>query len=169
MQGEPQNLAQIFASIFRKVQSNCVGACPVHILEPNTPSVTIGKKVVKPPFTRITEQECCRVLLSVKVKGDFPAEASEWKEWLAHNIPQSVDHAEIKIQGAYRGSTLLIFTCPTEIWTMLPADDPSYSFIAHVQSHNILPNEPTESYMLPMRSGPPSRKENEPPRSSERK
>ncbi|GLI76400.1 hypothetical protein PoHVEF18_004673 [Penicillium ochrochloron] len=169
LQGETQTLAQMFGSIFRNARSNGVGACPVHILKQGRPSVTIGRNVVKQPHTGMVADDCCRVLLSVRVRGDLPAEAIQWKQWLAHNIPQSVDAVEVKIEGAFGGSTVLLFTCPTEIWTMLPADDPCYTFIAHVKTHNLLLHGPTESYMLPMRSAPQSRKENEPPRASEGK
>jgi hypothetical protein len=63
---------------------------------------------------------------------------ASWTAWLAQNIPSDVVDADIRFEAAFRGSCILLVSMPVAIWTMLPRDNPAYSFIAHVNS-TILP------------------------------
>lgn len=172
LNGQAETLAGIYARIFRYAQQNQIGAAPIHIPKLNSPSVTIGRSRSR-PVTRSVDQESYRVLLSIKVREEIPLDFTQWKEWLARNIPANVLSTKVTVEGAFRGSSLLLFTVPIEIWTMLPADDPSYTFIGHVTSHNLLSRPPTQTSTLtstlPMHSGAPSGRENQPPRSPDRK
>ncbi|KAL2861046.1 uncharacterized protein BJX67DRAFT_367326 [Aspergillus lucknowensis] len=172
LNGQAETLAGIYARIFRYAQQNQIGAAPIHIPKLNSPSVTIGRSRTR-PVTRSVSQESYRVLLSIKVQEEIPPDFTQWKEWLARNIPASVLSAEVTIEGAFQGSSLLLFTVPIEIWTMIPANDPSYTFIGHVKSHNLLSQRLAQTSMLtstlPMHSSAPSGRENQPPRSPDRK
>ncbi|KAJ5098070.1 hypothetical protein N7532_005071 [Penicillium argentinense] len=172
LNGQAETLAGIYARIFRYAQQNQIGAAPIHIPKLNSPSATIGRSRSR-PVTRSVDRESYRVLLSIKVREEIPLDFTQWKEWLARNIPANVLSTKVTVEGAFRGSSLLLFTVPIEIWTMMPADDPSYTFIGHVTSHNLLSQPPTQTSALtstlPMRSGAPSGRENQPPRSPDRK
>jgi hypothetical protein len=161
-------LASIYSRIFRYAQQNQVRAVPIHIPKPNSPSVTIGRNRVR-PVTRSSDQGTSYVLLSVKVREEIPLDFTQWKEWLTRHIPANVLSAKVTIEGAFRGSSLLLFTVPVEVWTIMPADDPSYTFIGHVKSHNVLSQRLTQTTMLPMHFAPLSGRENQPQRSPDRK
>ncbi|GIJ99047.1 hypothetical protein Aspvir_001171 [Aspergillus viridinutans] len=169
LNGQAETLACIYALIFRNAQQNQIGAPPIHIPKLNSPSVTIGRNRSRPAATRSSERDSYRVLLSVKVRDEIPPDPTQWKEWLTRNIPASVLSAKVTIEGAFRGSSLLLFTVPVEIWTMMPANDPSYTFIGHVKSHIILSQQLTQTTTLPMRFPPLSGGENQPPRGPDRK
>lgn len=159
LNGQAETLAGIYARIFRYAQQNQIGAAPIHVPKVNSPSVTIGR-IRSRPVTRSVDRESFRVLLSIKVQEETLLDLTQWKEWLARNIPNSVLSTDITIEGAFRGSSLLVFTVPIEIWTMMPADDPSYTFVGHVTSHNLLSQRPTQTSTLtrtlPMHPGAPS-------------
>ncbi|CAG8377115.1 unnamed protein product [Penicillium salamii] len=168
LKGQSTTLASIYARIFRFAQQNQVGAAPIHIPKLNTPSVTIGKNRAQ-VFTRSLDQNTHHVLLSVKVREDVPLQISQWNDWLTRNIPADVLSAHVTIEAAFQGSGLLLFTVPVEVWTMMPANDPAYTFIGHVKSHNLLSQPLTQPTSLPMRFPPLSGRENQPPRSPDRK
>lgn len=174
LNGQPETLAGIYARIFRYAQQNQVGAAPVHVPKLNSPSVTIGRNRHLAPVTRRVDRDSYRVLLSVKVREEIGLDLTQWKEWLTRNIPAGVYSTAVTIEGAFRGSSILLFTVPTEVWTMMPANDPSYTFIGHVTSHIILSPPPTQTSQLtsrlPIHPGPPpSGRENQPPQSPDRK
>ncbi|EAW18252.1 uncharacterized protein NFIA_081990 [Aspergillus fischeri NRRL 181] len=139
LKGQAETLACIYARILRNVQQNQIGASPIHIPKLDSPSVTIYRNHSR-PVTRSSERDTYQVLLSVKVRDEFPPESTQWKEWMTRNVLDNVLSARFTIEGAFRGSSLLLFTVPVEVWTMMPANDPSYTFIGHVKSHNILSN-----------------------------
>jgi hypothetical protein len=39
----------------------------------------------------------------------------------------------VKGEVAFRDFSLVLFTLPVDIWTMMPADDPAYTFIGLVE------------------------------------
>ncbi|GFG25712.1 unnamed protein product [Aspergillus udagawae] len=168
LNGQAETLACIYARIFRYAQQIQIGASPVHIPKQNSPSVTIGRNRSR-PVTRSSERDSYRVLLSVKVRDEIPPDSTQWKEWLTRNIPANVISAKVTIEGAFRGSSLLLFTVPVEVWTMMPVNDPSYTFIGHVNSPNVLSQKLTQTTTLPMRFPPLSGAENQPPRGPDRK
>lgn len=94
----------------------------------NSPSVTIGRNR-STPVTRSVDRESYRALLSIKVREEILRARFHLMEWLARNIPANVLSTKVTVEGAFRGSSLLLFTIPIEIWTMMPADDLSYIFI----------------------------------------
>ncbi|KAJ5469478.1 hypothetical protein N7539_009096 [Penicillium diatomitis] len=73
-------------------------------------------------------------------------DAAQWKAWLARSVPASVFSTEVTIEGAFQGSDLLLSSIPTEIWTMMPANDPSYTFVGHVTSSNLLLQQPSRLF-----------------------
>ncbi|KAJ5146496.1 uncharacterized protein N7515_001060 [Penicillium bovifimosum] len=149
LNGRSETLASIYSRIFSCAQQNQAGSAPVHIPKPNSPSVTIGRNRSRPAITRSSDQDASYVLISMKVREDIPLNLTEWKEWLTRHIPAHVLSAKVTIEGAFRGSSLLLFTVPVEVWTMMPANDPCYAFIAHVKSHNLL-SQPLTQTTLPM-------------------
>ncbi|PKY06174.1 hypothetical protein P168DRAFT_316194 [Aspergillus campestris IBT 28561] len=169
LDGRPETLASIYARIFRYAQQNQVAATPVHIPKRNSPSVTIGRNHSRPPITRKSEQNTYNVLLSVKVREEIPLDPTQWKQWLTRNIPPNVQSANITIEGAFQGSSLLLFSVPVEVWTMLPANDSSYTFVGHVKSHIIVPQPVAHTTTLPTHHAVPPARENQRPRSPDRK
>lgn len=155
LNGRWETIAGIYARIFRYAQQNQVGAAPVHIPKLNTPSVTIGRGLSR-AVTRRAERESHRVLLSVKVRDDIPLDLTKWKDWLTRNLPPGILSTTVTVEGAFRGSSLLLFSIPIEVWTMMPAQDESYSFVGHVTSGNLLNH-------LPMQISTPSGNENQLP------
>jgi hypothetical protein len=82
-----------------------------------------------------------RVLLSVQLEDDvtFP-DLEQWKAWLTTNISSDVFDVDITIESLFTGPRFLLVTVPLEVWTMLPANEDAYAFVAHVSSNNVLPN-----------------------------
>ncbi|KAK2768785.1 hypothetical protein FQN54_000641 [Arachnomyces sp. PD_36] len=148
LDGEPETLAGIYARLFRNAQQNQVGACPVLVPKDGEPSITLARL----SKTKVTSRKQSghlpagpqhRVLLGVHLR-DTPGEPDldKWKKWLTQNIPPEFLSVDIKIESVFRGSGdtfLLLVTMPVEVWTMLSADDPSFTFVGHVNTNNVLP------------------------------
>lgn len=156
--GRPPTFAAIYSQIFRHAQTNRIGACPVHVPKTGSCSVTIGRSMDSQRITRSMEQNSYRVLISVKVRGDVQQDPAQWSAWLTQNIPKGILSTDVVVEGAFQGSGLVLLTVPIEVWTMMPRNDTAYKFIAHVSSCNIL--KPARPTALPIRSPPPSGKEN---------
>lgn len=165
LDGKPDTLAGIFAQIFRHAYQNQASSCPVHIPKLGSPSVTIAPLGSGPgPVTRSQARTEHRVLLSVSLdRCPTPLDLGNWKKWLVHNIPSEVVSVDVKIESVFKGSGVFLITVPVEIWTMLPSNDPSIRFVAHVSSNNILPElEGPAQSTLPLRPPRPADKENQP-------
>ncbi|KNG89483.1 hypothetical protein ANOM_002283 [Aspergillus nomiae NRRL 13137] len=162
LKGAPATAAGIYARLFRNAYQNQIGACPVHIPKKGSPSITLQKleprevqrlKALKAPGSN-------RVLISVKTRDEISElDLKSWTKWLTTNMPPGVLAVDVKIEAAFQGSGLILVTMPVELWTMLPADDSAYRFIAHVTSNNTLPRL---TQGLPIRPAPPSGPENQP-------
>ncbi|KAE8407557.1 hypothetical protein BDV37DRAFT_279728 [Aspergillus pseudonomiae] len=162
LKGAPETAAGIYARLFRNAYQNQIGACPVHIPKEGSPSITLQKleprevqrlKALKAPGSN-------RVLISVKTRDEISElDLKSWTKWLTTNMPPGVLAVDVKIEAAFQGSGLILVTMPVELWTMLPADDSAYRFIAHVTSNNTLPRL---TQGLPIRPAPPSGPENQP-------
>jgi hypothetical protein len=150
---QPQTLATIYSRMFRFAQETHIGACPVHVPKTGSRSVTIGRSLATQRVSRSMNQNSYRVLISVRVRGDVPQDRAQWTAWLARNIPHGILSTDVALEGSFHGSGTMLVTVPVEIWTMLPRDDPAYTFIAHVSTHNLL--QLTGATTLPIRSPPP--------------
>ncbi|KAJ5337271.1 uncharacterized protein N7506_005293 [Penicillium brevicompactum] len=64
----------------------------------------------------------------------MPHDADLWTAWVSQNIPPDVVKAGVTAEVVARGSCMLVLNVPVEVWTMLPRDDRTYTFIAHVSS-----------------------------------
>lgn len=151
LNGAPQTIASIFASMFRNATQSQLDALPVHIIKRGTDSITLAKlagpKQMKPEAFETRKRKGKfpvsdgRVLLSVQLEDDvtFP-DLEQWKTWLTTNIPLGIFDVDITIESLFTGSRVLLVTVPLEVWTMLPANEDAYAFVAHVSSNNVLPN-----------------------------
>ncbi|OGM48065.1 hypothetical protein ABOM_002868 [Aspergillus bombycis] len=162
LRGAPETAVGIYARLFRNAYQNQIGACPIHVPKKGSPSITLQKleprevqrlQALKAPGSN-------RVLISVKTRDEISElDLKSWTKWLTTNIPAGVLNVDVKIEAAFQGSGLVLVTMPVELWTMLPADDSAYRFIAHVASNNTLPRL---TQGLPIRPAPPSGPENQP-------
>ncbi|KAJ5477426.1 hypothetical protein N7539_007570 [Penicillium diatomitis] len=136
LDGEATTLAHIYARVFRFAQQNQIGPAPIYIPKAGLLSVTIGRGRATErrarSITRSNDRESYRVLLNVKVRGDFLPDLTQWEEWLTRNSPVCVLSAEVTVEGACRGSSLPLFSVPAEVRTMMLAGDPADTFIEHV-------------------------------------
>ena len=79
-----------------------------------------------------------RVLLSLQLEEDQRMLTTEWIEWVK-SVPAIVKYT--RIQGIYRStSMLLLLTMPLALWDLLPKD-PAATFIAFIQSKNLVQDE----------------------------
>lgn len=150
LNGASQSIAGIFASMFRNASQNQVEAPPAHIIKKGINSITLAKladpKQKKSFGTRKRKRKFPvsenRVLLKVQLEDDVTfSDPEQWKKWLTTNVPSSIFDFDITIESAFTGSRLLLVTVPLEVWTMLPANEDAYAFVAHVASNNVLPNK----------------------------
>lgn len=137
--------------MFRNATQSQLDAPPVHIIKKGTDSITLAKlagpKQMKPEAFETRKRKSKfpvsenRVLLSVQLEDDvtFP-DLEQWKAWLTTNIPSDVFDVDITIESLFTGPRFLLVTVPLEVWTMLPANEDAYAFVAHVSSNNVLPN-----------------------------
>jgi hypothetical protein len=89
---------------------------------------------------RALEGSESRVLITIRLQNsaEMPGLIG-WKQWLAKNIPPSVDPSQITIEGQFDiGSSLILVALPVAIWTALPANDTAYGFVSFVNSGNRL-------------------------------
>lgn len=165
--GRPATLAQIYATLFRRAQQSQVGSCPVHVPNPEKPSVTIGRVDIPRISLRSDRHPNeYRILISAKVREELPTDPARWKAWLGQNILPEILPADITIEAAFRGSGVLLIAMPVEIWTMMPRKNPAYSFVGHVTSHNIIPSR--QATPLPIRPAQLPGRENSPLREIQR-
>ncbi|KAL3462514.1 hypothetical protein BJX64DRAFT_258874 [Aspergillus heterothallicus] len=169
LDGATETIAGIYSILFRSAHQSQVAACPVHVQRQGRPSITLGKLPPADGTTgdnKKTKTEH-RVLLSVHIKDSKP-DIQAWNNWLSNNLPPGLLSADVRIESIFRtSSSVLLVTIPVELWTMLDLNDESFSFVAHVQSSNILPAlERSLQTPLPFRPGPGARSaENTPPHS----
>ncbi|KAJ5725715.1 uncharacterized protein N7483_007072 [Penicillium malachiteum] len=134
LEGQATNLAAIYAQILREAQRNQVESCPVHIPKQNSPSVTIGR-TAHHALTRDIASSAHKVLISLTVCEDVPLDLNYWKGWIADYLHPDIISADLTVEGALRGSGIILLTVPVNIWTMMPRNNKAYSFIANVTSH----------------------------------
>ncbi|CAG8908497.1 unnamed protein product [Penicillium egyptiacum] len=161
LNGRPETLAGIYTQVFRFAHQNQVGASPVYVPKRGSPSVTLSREPPREIRRRSLERKSRRVLIQVRVRNDMPHDYAQWSAWLAHYIPPDVVWADVTVEGIFTGSTILLLTLPVEVWAMMPRNDPAYSFVAHVTSHNIISSAQTTT--LPTRPSLLSGTENQRP------
>ena len=157
LNGQPQSLAQIFASIFRYIRINHIQSPPNHVPRIGHPSIMIAP--CQPGIPRRSQQLTSspnnpRVLITANLDSSTRVEPREWQNWLTTNLPPGIQSTDIAVEGVFQGSTLLMLSMPVEIWTMLPRNDLCYSFVGFVNSGNLLLPAPSARM--------PSREENRP-------
>lgn len=169
LNGEPETIAGIYTTLFRDARKNKIGASPVHIPKNGSSSITLARHSKTRAVTRkqsghLPSKTDHRVLLSVHIRDVIgEPDLEQWTKWLTKNIPSGVLSVDIKIESLFHGSSIILVTMPVEIWTMLPADDPSFNFIGHVASNNVLPELKSDiQSSLPFRPIAPSGEENQP-------
>lgn len=153
LHGQPETIAGIYSRLFRNAHQNQVGACPTHVPKNGAPSITIAKHSRTRVMTRkqtghLPSMSEHRVLLSVHIR-DVVGEPDfdQWSKWLTKNLPVGV-------------------LC----WCDDRVGNPTFNFIAHVNSNNVLPQlESNIQSSLPFRPIPPSGSENQPFSHSQRK
>ncbi len=149
--GSPCTVAEIYSSIHRNATTTQPEQGPVHIPRQNKGSITLAKRL--PPKQRKPESQDVRrrkiddlgaaeerVLISVHLQDSITIpNLQEWRRWLTTNIPSRLLSVGVTIEGAFRASsTLLLLNVPIGLWTMLPANDPAYTFVSFVKSQNEL-------------------------------
>ncbi|KAE8353385.1 hypothetical protein BDV28DRAFT_133226 [Aspergillus coremiiformis] len=136
-------VAQVHAKLVRKANhaESCLLYTPVHVASEQKPSVTLhplqGLSREVASLRKTGELADGKVLVSVLVKGKTSIpNVEQWINWLATSIPEDV--ADIKIEAVFESkSSLCLLTMPIAVWDMVKYDE-SYSFVAFVESHNIL-------------------------------
>jgi len=89
------------------------------------------------------ELQIPHVLISVALEEDQTLDVEAWYAWL-REIPALATYAVV--EGVYKSfSTTLLISIPLLIWDMLP-DDLAVSFVAYVQSRNLLAAESVEDF-----------------------
>ncbi|KAF4631579.1 hypothetical protein G7Y89_g6555 [Cudoniella acicularis] len=83
------------------------------------------------------------VLISVALDEDSAPDVEAWYRWI-RQIPALAKYGVV--EGVYKShSTMLLISIPLLIWDMLP-DDLAISFVAYVQSRNLLAAESVEDF-----------------------
>jgi hypothetical protein len=172
LDGRPKTVAMIYSEMFQEASDNQIAAMPVQIPRKGRDSITLsrlqGNRPRKPESFDFRQNYIGerprsenRVLISVELQDDIDVpDIQQWTRWLATNVPSGILSADITIQSAFQGSTLLLLAVPVEVWTMLPADKDYYNYVGYVGSEIAVPR-PTHD--LPIRPAPPSGSENQPP------
>ncbi|KAI9930358.1 hypothetical protein ASPWEDRAFT_170983 [Aspergillus wentii DTO 134E9] len=139
LNGDAETLAGIHARMFRNARQNQASAPPVYIPKNGASSITLARLGLNRVITRRQLRVEHRVLLSIRIRDQIrESDLQQWTQWLTNNIPSDLVSADVKIESVFHSEVLLV-TVPVEIWIMLPGDDPSISFVAHVTSNNVLP------------------------------
>jgi hypothetical protein len=154
LNGHPATIAEIYVFLLRLATQRQMASCPVHIPSLRKPSVKIARVGVSPlpqPSWRVdTSNKIYSVLISVKIRDELPPDLARVQAWIDRNMPPGILSADVKVEAAFRGSdNVLLMTVPVEIWTMMPRGNPAYSFVAHVESHIILPSPEPSGLPLP--------------------
>ncbi|KAL3462515.1 hypothetical protein BJX64DRAFT_258876 [Aspergillus heterothallicus] len=82
-----------------------------------------------------------RILLAVHLREE-KLDLAEWHTLIANKIPLNSLSVGIALESSFKTSDtamIILVTLPLEIWTMLDTRDEAFSFVAHVQSNDILP------------------------------
>lgn len=60
-------------------------------------------------------------MMRARNRADMPHDPALWQAWLSQKVPPDVVEAGVTIEAVSRGSCILIFNVPIEVWTMLLA------------------------------------------------
>lgn len=89
------------------------------------------------------ELQIPHVLISVALEEDQTLDVEAWYAWL-REIPPLAAYAVV--EGVYKShSTMLLISIPLLLWDILP-DDLAVSFVAYIQSKNLLAAESVEDF-----------------------
>jgi hypothetical protein len=92
-----------------------------------------------------------RILLTAHVDQDFDKDSVErLKKWLS-GLPLSLTEMDIKLEGTWdSSSSILLFSLPISVWTMLDRDNMAWTYIGEVTSTNQLLSRPSPALLLPI-------------------
>lgn len=140
-------ISQIHAKLAVHANSpgNQLGLIPVHFPAKNKPSITLRpigacQRQLR-GLRKASDLSDGKVLVTVRIVSDttsVPDIVEQCIQSLSASIAEDV--ADIKIEGIFKfrpDSSLLLFTMPTAVWSMLRHNH-SFDFVGVVQSHNLL-------------------------------
>ncbi|KAK7545119.1 uncharacterized protein J3D65DRAFT_655301 [Phyllosticta citribraziliensis] len=154
LDGEPRSVAQIYADIVRQQQQYGLEATPIRLPEVDKPSVVLARQGRVPQqMGNLTQSSrtgsiqamaasTLRVLISVNVAVDMAksADARDWKERIAANLPPLLREVAVEVESALEtdASLLLLFvSMPVEIWDGLPEHKEAYNFVSFVKKGGV--------------------------------
>ena len=162
--GVAATVAEIFSAMHRDTYSTNLGGSIVHVPRMHSDSIVLeklGSKRTKAESFSARQAAAnqflpsqYRVLISVNLQNDItPPGFDQWKKWLPTNIPSGQQSADVQIESVFpAGSSLVLVTVPTELWTMLPINDEAYRFVGFVKGHGAVPTGvPTGQTVLTLR------------------